>query len=333
MITMGSKETLSRFDPVYADLSEAMGNHFYNKVFKGLPIREWLFMGQRLFDQVTRVSAWGAAFDSEVARLQSDGMSEAEAEKQAFRFAEDVLGKTQPGTTPLEKVGAQTGNELVRMAIPYTGQLMKNFNYIRTEVVRPLRRAFEASKGKPTSERIAVMYETFVSSNEYSSRSIARKIFFSNVLPVLAFGLIARGRIPEDWEEMGRDIVGYNISSQPIIGPVISMYMLHQGWDRGHSPMYLGFTEEMGKAVDTVIENDPDGKDWKEIGSKFLYATRYAGLPAQLLRIPMRMQRWENTDIGFLDIANDVMLRWDADDPSMREALKEWDWGTWSKEE
>ena len=331
MVKSGSKETLSRFDPVDADMSASMSGSIYNKSVKGLPIRDWLFIGQRLFDQATRTAAWGATYSHEHQRLLSIGRSEEGAHEGAFRMAEDALGATQPGTTTMERTLSQSSSEWVRILTPYTGQLLKKFNYMRGKVIRPLYRAYRNTPGTG-QEKWGKVFETFMKSNEFTNYSVGRKMIFQYVAPVMAFGLLARGRIPEDWEEFSRDMIGYNMSIIPVLGPAMSLYWLYDGWDRGSSPMYLQFWEEAGSLIEGAMDGVKED-EWADLGSKALYTTRFAGLPATLLRIPRKLPGWKENDVGPLEAFNEILFKWRPDDKGMREALSDWEWGTWSTEE
>jgi len=73
--------------------------------------------------------------------------------------------------------------------------------------------------------------------------------------------------------------------------------------------------------------------EWADLGSKALYTTRFAGLPATLLRIPRKLPGWKENDVGPLEAFNEILFKWRPDDKGMREALSDWEWGTWSTEE
>jgi len=142
-----SPHIFARHDPEVMDImGDLLSGKIRGKMVGGLPVGEWAMLPQRVMDQVTRTSVWGGAYDFQFKRLRSRGLEKTQAEKQAASFADDVVSRTQPPANVAERNLLQTGTEFERMLIPFTGQLMKNFDLFRKDILSPVFKAYQEGR-------------------------------------------------------------------------------------------------------------------------------------------------------------------------------------------
>jgi len=82
--------------------------------------------------------------------------------------------------------------------------------------------------------------------------SVAHKTLFAFVLPAFALGMIAKGRIPKDFEEFMEDFIAYNVAMIPVLGPAVMAKILYESWSSGGaSTFYLDLLDAVsGTAVE-----------------------------------------------------------------------------------
>jgi hypothetical protein len=266
--------TISLPDPEFEDIQQQrLQTGLIGSTNVGRTLARLAIGPQRIMDQITKSAAWYAAFNAELKIQQEEGKNGAQAEKLAARFANDVVMKTQPSSLVSERNMLQTGHEWLRALVPFTSQLMKNFQLFRSDIAAPMRRGF-ARGGF-----VGAMREL----NTVRGRSKPiQKLVLGFVLPPIALGVIARGRPPETWKEYLDDVMGYNMMMVPVIGPLIAAAIFYDSFrNRGDAtPMYLDLVNSLSKSLKAftkTIEGEPGAGD--ALVDTLLYTSRFAGLP------------------------------------------------------
>ena len=266
--------TISLPDPEFEDIQQQrLQTGLIGSTNVGRTLARMAISPQRIMDQITKSAAWYAAFNAELKIQQEEGKNGAQAEKLAARFANDVVMKTQPSSLVSERNMLQTGHEWLRALVPFTSQLMKNFQLFRSDIAAPMRRGF-ARGGF-----VGAMREL----NTVRGRSKPiQKLVLGFVLPPIALGVIARGRPPETWKEYLDDVMGYNMMMVPVIGPLIAAAIFYDSFrNRGDAtPMYLDLVNSLSKSLKAftkTIEGEPGAGD--ALVDTLLYTSRFAGLP------------------------------------------------------
>ena len=320
-----SVHTQSQHDASETDAINANGR-FINKRIGGLPVKEALVLPQRVVDQITRTSVWGASYEFKRKMLSRTNKTEAEQHTEAFKFADETVSLTQPSANISERNLMQTGSEYTRAMIPFTGQLMKNFDYFRTKMALPLKQAFK--KGG-VSEMIKVSFTLDAKKlNEYGlNTNIAHKATMSFVMPAIALSLLARGRPPKDWKEFSSDLVAYNLMIVPVIGPAIATLILRDSFSSDAAPLYFDLINSIASAASDTFKavSEKDKKAAKDISTDLINATKFLGMPNKIIQ---SYKDWDNgyyEEHGF-DIDSVIghgMFRFTEDDePGILETLE-----------
>jgi len=255
------------------------------KAFGNMSITEAGLYPQHIADAVTRVSVWGAAFDYKLSQLKLEAMyTPQQAEQEAASFADSTVNKTQPPATISERALWQTGNEYQRALTMYTGQLFKNFSYMRNDIYAPMAQAFK--EGKTWDAKVRNVFDVFFrNAPEGSATTVGRKTFFSLIMPPMMLGMIFRGRPPEDMEEFMKDFIAYNIGAVPIIGTAISAMMLYDSHKTSSSPVYAQLLDSITTATKNITETIQGVEGAKEdLASDALYASQFVGFPREVIR-------------------------------------------------
>jgi hypothetical protein len=266
------------------------------RIHEGSTLRDMLMFPQRGLDMMVRMAAWKTAYDYELDRLSKDVARPTAAilqkmEKDAAAFADDSVNRGQEPMNVANRNMAQTGPEMLRSMIPFTGQPMVNFDYIRNHIARPIVMAFNDG-GTYEQKLVNIWQALFVTPPEGSQTTVAKKVFFSMIVPALAMGLIARGRKQKDSDEVLMDIFAYSLGYIPIIGPVISAAIMADVFFETGAPMYSDLLSTMGEVAYNIKKRyDNDGADSKDLIDNMMYATQFIGFPRELVR---QLERWRS---------------------------------------
>jgi hypothetical protein len=152
----------------------------------------------RWMDDHTVTIAWKSMYDVALER----GM----AEDQAIEFADQNIARTQPMADMKDLPHFFRGGTIERLLSTFQNQINNNYNFYTHDII-----------GKWAAGKI-------------SSTEAGYRIMFSIVMPAILYGMIGRGRLPEDWKEVGVDIGTYPIASLMIVGRWITRMI--NGWSK-----------------------------------------------------------------------------------------------------
>jgi hypothetical protein len=237
-----------------------------------------LMGGFSMMDRVTVTAVYATAFESKMDEIRQNQptMTKESMEQKAGEFAGQVVQKTQPASGVTDRNLTQTGSELKRAMFVFTGQLMKNFQYIRNDVMTPLSRGWQQGGLKGA-------IDIFIN-GEYGQRPVGQKAFFSVVLPAIMLGLIARRRLPESEEELFQDLIGYNLSAIPLIGPIFGSSVVSDWRGADGSQIYYKAVESFADVAHDIAHRDVGERTYKSlinglaIGSGFPLAATTAAV-------------------------------------------------------
>jgi hypothetical protein len=174
--------------------------------------------GFRVMDMATVLNVYTTSYESKVRELNRASvysgkkMSAEQIEVAANKFAADVVNRTQPGSGVTSRNLMQTARESYRIWYPFTGDTMKQFQYLRHDIVQPLIRAARDGGMKGLASALVT--------GQYGRTSVGKKAMFAVLLPMTMASLIRRRRLPEDEKEWALDMAAYTFGTIPIIGPI-----------------------------------------------------------------------------------------------------------------
>jgi hypothetical protein len=192
-------------------------------------------------DMAVVIGTWNTMFEMKKEQLAAEhsGWSDEQIATKAGQIATEAVMATQSPSTVGEKSLFQTGTELEKMQIPFSGQAFTVFKSIMNNTVIPVLESIKTSK---TTGEAASNLGKVIFSKHFSGRVLA-----GWVLPAIAMGVVARRRPPKDEKEMALDILCYALGTIPVIGNAIWMSVA-MGWDKGTPSTF--YQELLGSVVE-----------------------------------------------------------------------------------
>jgi hypothetical protein len=245
-----------------------------------------------LGDRVGRVAGWWTAFQYKLNDLKNKGWNEADAESEAAAFAERETSMVHPGGTVSDRNLAQTGNELLRSVTPFTGYWMKLTSLIRVDMVRPIRRAFQQSytDGKFNVVKFTDnLFRVLVTGRNIqqfgTDTTVAKKGFWTIIIPSLMISMMRRGRPPEDEDEFVKDMWAYSLMSLPVFGPLIATHLAYGDDYKSTATIFDALDKAWiaGKKAYGLV-SDVEAPSKNDIET-FAEVTKYMGVPVTAIRI------------------------------------------------
>jgi len=180
------------------DLRAIYNDKNIRKFFKGKSLSPISMRPISWMDRKTVTTVWNSAYDLAIA----DGLEE----KQAIKYADDIVETTQPMADATDLPGYFRGGLAEKTFTTFMNQRNQNWQALRHDIL--------GEYGAGEISKSMAMY----------------RFLFSQILPSMMLGMITRGRLPKDAKEMGLDLVSYIIS--PLIFGGRFIYNLATGeWD------------------------------------------------------------------------------------------------------
>lgn len=193
-----TKSSLVRNRSWERDLRAIYNDKNIRKFFEGKSLSPISMRPISWMDRKTVTTVWNSAYDLALA----DGLEE----KQAIKYADDIVETTQPMADATDLPGYFRGGLAEKTFTTFMNQRNQNWQALRHDILGEYK-AGEISKSM-------VMY----------------RFLFSQILPSVMLGMITRGRLPKDAKEMGLDLASYMIT--PLIFGGRFIYNLATGeWD------------------------------------------------------------------------------------------------------
>lgn len=162
--------------------------------------------------------------------------AEGAAEEDAVNYAEEWLAKTQEVSDAVYLPDIMRNGviaSLYKILAPFTNQINNQLNLYMYDNWQPIRE--HGTRGVPLT---------------------AYKFLMTWIIPALLFGMIGRGRLPEDPKEVAKDLAEYPIATLLFVGDAV-MYAVTGESKRGD--LYeMGFTNA-GQAVRSMLKGDIRG--------------------------------------------------------------------------
>jgi len=150
-------------------------------------------------DRHTAILAWKTSYDLAAGK----GMKE----KDAIRWADEVVRRTQSMGNAVDLPAFFRGGTFEKLLTTFENDSNQNYNFWRYEVA-----------GEYKAGHIGL-------------GMVGYRMFMSYVLPAMLMGVIGRGRLPEDFEEVAMDQITFPLSSVVLFGRMASS--LIQGFTPG----------------------------------------------------------------------------------------------------
>ena len=168
----------------------------------------------RALDEFAVLSVWKGTYDQAINQGKSD--------KEAIKRAGEVMRKTQPAALTKDLPQWFRDGTVANLFSLFQNQINKNQNYIRHDMFGKLK------------------------AGQISPGTFAHRVLWGWMLPAVLIGTITRGRPPEDWKELVKDMGVYYIGGWFFVGSiVVNMMEGYGGW----TPAPLSFGEEFVKAA------------------------------------------------------------------------------------
>lgn len=182
---------------------------------------------------------------------QSKGMDE----KAAIEFADKLVSRTQAAASVEQLPDLFRGGALSKLITTFQNEANQDLNFWSHEIIGEAKKQL---RGKA----------------KLDPGKIAYRVLMGHTLPALILGTISRGRLQEDWEEVGMDLVGHSLGPLYFVGNLTVNAM--QGFS-GRSVASLPF-QFMEQTVRAVANDDSTVKDIVLPFAKTIGAV--GGLPA-----------------------------------------------------
>lgn len=175
-----NKSSLVRNRSWERDLRAIYNDKNIRKFFKGKSLSPISMRPISWMDRKTVTTVWNSAYDLALA----DGLEE----KQAIKYADDIVETTQPMADATDLPGYFRGGLAEKTFTTFMNQRNQNWQALRHDILGEYK-AGEIGKSM-------VMY----------------RFLFSQILPSMMLGMITRGRLPKDAKEMATDLMSYMIT-------------------------------------------------------------------------------------------------------------------------
>ena len=242
----------------------------------GRPLGEVALMGLKRFDLMTVATGFQVAYDAVYEIEMNKSGDPTKADVRAGEFAGDMIRDFHPPSLTVERNYAQRGSELIKGAMPFSGQTQKNLQMFQYRVLMPLAQAYKKG-GAPSVMRALVEKKGDLDT------SIAQRAVYMAAVPALVMGFLARRRPPDEVEAM-QDLILYPLSSVPIIGPAILFGSMYGDREPAMTPSYLSFAATTISVLHDVASKEIDlsGKTGRD---SLRAIDMWTGLPDALLQI------------------------------------------------
>jgi hypothetical protein len=292
----------------------------WSQKFGPMSVQDWAGSMQRWHDSITRLSVWWTAYNY---KLNKDGATA----EDAFDYAEEITLRTQPAADISERVGLQTGHELERSLAMYQSQLLKKTQLWRTEIIRPMMR--EWNKGVNPHDSIMRVSDALLTGRNIPGEhgSIAKRLFFLNVAPGLALGMIARGGPPDSWEAFVKDMFMYNITAVPLFGPLVAFKLAYGTFQDSGQQVYTELLDDiatLGLRTGQMVTPGGEAPSLADVSADAAKMAQYMGVPLTLMRPLMDTLRGEAPSADLEEIAAKYLLRYKDDDGNPQKPYEQW---------
>lgn len=215
-------------------------------------LADYAMGGFRIADLIPVMAGWNAAFDMEMAQLQrkQTGMTFEQMQIAAAKSADTKVSRTASASTVTDRNLTQTDNELMRMLFIFSGEPMKQFQYVRKQVWGPLSRGFRANGAQG-------VFDAF-SKGEYGESAVGKRILFSFIIPAAGMFMLANKRLPEDEKEWAKCMASWSLTMVPLVGPILA-YGIMKGGISNQAPVPYKILNEITTAVNKIVSGDPVG--------------------------------------------------------------------------
>ena len=295
---------------------KGLGNYEVNIGDKRMSIADLGLSPITIGDRVGRVGGWWAAFQHKMNELTHKGWSEADAEIESARYAEEHTSMVHPGGTVADRNLAQTGSEYLRSVTQFTGYWMKFTSLVRADLYRPMKRAIQQGEGAGgiLGNLTRVMLTGKDVQQFGTETSMLKKGFWMVALPATLIGIMRRNRPPEDEEEFVKDLWMYSLMSIPIVGPLVSNHIAYSN-SKSSMPFFKAIDDawKAGEVVKDMVEggnfNGFKGYNLETMAR----TTKYAGVPVMLTNIMTKLingtsYKGDSTSLAILNFVREVVL-------------------------
>jgi hypothetical protein len=250
------------------------------------------------------VATWNTMFEMKREQLAKEHSSwtEEQINRKAGLIASDAIMNTQSPSVIGEKSLLQTGSELEKMQIPFSGQAFAVMKSIINNQVLPI---VEAIKNSESTGDVVKNVGKAILTKQY-----AMKMLVGVALPAIAMGAVARRRRQKDKTELATDVLCYALGTIPIIGNMIWMSVA-LGWDNGNPvTFYEDLFQSVVSGTKGALTGDEQGV--KKLGRA---ASMIAGSPMLLNKIiEDSIRRYKEHDSSFTGEGMLASLGWKSRD-------------------
>ena len=207
------------------DLRQTYDKKAIQKMYAGKKLSPILMRMATWVDRHTASTVWYSAYQLS----QRQGMNE----KDSIRFADGVVEKTQPMGKAVDLPAFFRGSELEKNFSIFQNQVNQNGNMLWYDIL-----------GETKTRKISLPM-------------LGYRLMVQQVAPALLLGMVSRGRLPEDFKEIAKDLAFYLLSPYFVIGRFLYNTFIERDWGPTTGFIWETPLTETFRAVGAVTKDKP----------------------------------------------------------------------------
>ncbi len=207
------------------DLRQVYDKKAVKKLYADKKLSPLLMRMATWVDRHTSTAVWYSAYQLS----QKHNMNE----KDSIRFADGVVEDTQPMGKAVDLPAFFRGSELEKNFSIFQNQVNQNGNMLWYDILGETK----AKKLSPTR--------------------MGYRLLMQQVVPALLLGMVSRGRLPEDFKELAKDLAFYVMSPYFVVGRTLYNMFIERDWGPSTGFIWETPITETFKAVGAVTKDKP----------------------------------------------------------------------------
>lgn len=194
-----------------------------------------MYAGKKLSPLLMRMATWvdrhtaGAVWHSAYHLSLKHGMNE----KESIRFADGVVENTQPMGKAVDLPAFFRGSELEKNLTIFQNQVNQNGNMLWYDTL-----------GETKTRKISI-------------RMLGYRLLMQQLIPALLLGMVSRGRLPRDLEDISKDLAFYLLSPYFFIGRTLYNMFIAREWGPTTGFIWETPITETWRATGAAMKGEP----------------------------------------------------------------------------
>lgn len=210
------------------DLRQVFNQKAIQKMYAGERLSPILMRMTTWMDRHTSTTVWYSAYHLS----RKHGMNETES----VQFADGVVEDTQPMGKAVDLPSFFRGSELEKNFTIFQNQVNQNGNMLWYDTL-----------GEAKARKITLPM-------------LGYRLLMQQAVPALLLGMVSRGRLPEDWGDVGKDLAFYLMSPYVFVGRFLYNMFIERDWGPTSGFIWETPFTETFKLAGAVMAEDIDPK-------------------------------------------------------------------------